>query len=260
MIQTIFGLIGIGLALIAIGIAVLTTDKVAHLPGMTEIRRDYIGWSVLILGFFFSFISVAIGAFRLFYKASIEFQVSISPRVLEKFEYEFDDEYCSVEKIKEVMMLDDSVLVRLSHIDEDFLLQRHLINDGIIRCVRKTKSKGNQLSGFYIIYPINEECEKLIEQGYLIGSRMIRPEHICKTFDEASAIYISAVYGRDMPTRGFIVYLLKRDLRDILRNNKRIRHVYSRPASSEGHLLVKKFKFSKMPTNPEMYRYVVDQS
>src|ERR1051326_9032563 len=60
---------------------------------------------------------------------------------------------------------------------------------------------------------ITAECEKLIEQGYLIGSRMIRAEHVCKSFEDASAIYISAVYGRDMSTRGFVVYLLRRDLR-----------------------------------------------
>ena len=257
MIPTLSSLIGIGLALIAIGIAVLTTDKSATLPGMSEMRRQYVGWSVLILGFFLSFISIVIGAVRLFYKATIEFQVSLSPRVLEKFEYEFDDEWCSAETIRDVMRLDDSVLDRLSHIDEDFLKERHQVNEGIIRCVRKSKAGANQLCGFYIIYPINKECERLIEQGYLTGSRMIRIEHICRNFDEAAAIYISAVYGRDMSTRGFIVYLLKRDLRDILRRNKRIRSVYSRPASAEGHLLVKKFKFSKMSSNPGIYRRFV---
>ncbi len=217
--------------------------------------NEFIGWTALILGFFFSFTAIIIGIFRFFYKASVEFQVVISPRVLEKFEYEFDDECCTTDKIREVMHLDDGVLERLSHIDEDFLLQRHRMNEGIIRCIRKTKSASNELSGFYIIYPITEECEKLIEQGYLVGSRMIRPEHICKNFEEASAIYISAVYGRDMSTRGFVVYLLKRDLKDILRRNKNMKHIYSRPASSEGHLLVKKFKFFKMPTNPEMYQH-----
>jgi hypothetical protein len=257
MIQTISGLIGIGLALIAIGIAILTTEKAASLPGMTELRRQYIGWSALVLGFFLSFISTVVASVRLFYKATIEIQVSLSPRVLEKFEYEFEDEWCCQEAIKDVINLDDSVLRRLSHIDEDFLMQRHQINDGIIRCVRKSKGRANQLSGFYIIYPINDECQKLIEQGYLTGSRMIRTDHICRTFEEAAAIYISAVYGRDMSTRGFIVYLLKRDLRDLLRRNDRIKSVYSRPASSEGHLLVKKFKFTKLPSNPQIYRRAV---
>ena len=105
---------------------------------------------------------------------------------------------------------------------------------------------------------ITAECEKLIEQGYLIGSRMIRAEHVCKSFEDASAIYISAVYGRDMSTRGFVVYLLRRDLRDFLKRNKNIRHIYSRRASSEGHLLVKKYDFKPMKTNPEMYRHTVE--
>jgi hypothetical protein len=257
MAQTLLALIGIGLGLIGIGIAILTTDRVLTLPLMSETRRQFIGWAALILGFFVSFISIVFGAFRIFYKATFEFQVSISPRVLEKFEYEFDDERCEPDKIGELLKLDDGILERLSHVDENFLLGMHQVNKGIIRCVRKSKAASNALSGFYIIYPINEECEKLIEQGYLTGSRMIRPEHICKRFEDASAIYISAVYGRDMSTRGFVVYLLKRDLRDMVASNDRVKHIYSRPASSEGHLLVKKFKFSKMPANPEMYRHTL---
>jgi hypothetical protein len=251
--QTLSSLVGVGLGLIAIGIAIITTDKISTFPLMSERRRQFIGWSTFILGFVIATVFILIGAFRLFYKATFEFQVSVSPRVLERFEYEFDDELCKADEISEVLSLDDGVLDRLSHVDRDFLIERHQLNNGIIRCVRKTKTGSKQLSGFYIMYPITAECERLIEQGYLVGSRMILKEHVCRSFDDAAAIYISAVYGRDMSTRGFVIYLLKRDLSDLLRRNAKVKNIYSRPASSEGHLLVRKFKFRPVEHNPEMY-------
>ena len=46
---------------------------------------------------------------------------------------------------------------------------------------------------------------------------MIRQDHIYRNFEDASAIYISAVYGGDMASRGFVVYLLNVTLTDIFR-------------------------------------------
>jgi hypothetical protein len=253
MLQTLIGFLGIGLTLVGLGIVILTTDKLAGLSS-----RPYVGWSLLSLGTVMSAVSIFIGVLKLLRRMSSGVHKIVSRRVLERFEYEFEDEYCSAEKINEVFTLDDSILSRFSRIDEDFLKRRHRLNGNIIRCARKKKVGAGYLSGFYIVYPINQACEKLIEEGYLTGSRMIREEHICSRLEDASSIYVSMVYGRDMPTRGFIVYLLKRDLRRILRDNKNIDSIYARPDTEEGFLLAERFDLRQMPNNPEIWKRKVE--
>lgn len=254
----LLALLGISLALIALGFSILTVEKFQTIPFMNEVNRFYFGWTSLLSGVAICVTCVVFGLIKFLSKASLRFQEDVSPKVLEYFEYEFDDHHCTdIDQIREVLAFEDSLLQRFSHIDENFLLQRHRINNGIIRCVRKNKSGSDYLSGFYIIYPLNKEGEQLIEEGYLSGSRQILERHICPSFEEASSIYISTVYGKDMPTRGFIVYLLKRELREFLKKNKTLNYIYTRPTTSKGFSLARKYKFFKMSNNSELYRYEI---
>jgi len=260
MFQTLLAFIGIGLTLVGLGIAILTSDKLETFLRITERHRYAIGWSVLLAGGFVSGCTIIIAGLRLFIRASREFKDFVSPKLLERFEYEFEDDPCNATEIKEVVSLGGSLLRRRSQVDEEFLLQRHRVNSGIIKCARKRRAAKKKLSGFCILYPVNKKCEALIEQGYIRGSSDIREEHICKTFEKAYSVYVSTVYGNDMPTKAFIVYLLKRNLKEILKKNKHLNYVYARPSTPDGYKLAKKFGLKPLFDNSELWRCKVKYS
>jgi hypothetical protein len=186
---------------------------------------------------------------------STQRKTRIPEKLRESFASMFEIEYCSSDQVKNVCTLDNSILQRYSQVDDTFLLRRHRINNKIIRCIRRTNVDGHDLSGFYILYPITKQCERLIEEGFIVGSRQIQKAHICQSFEEASSLYISMVYGRDLFTRAFIVYQIKQDLMRIFDKNKGLKFIYAGPSTSEGILLAKKFKFAEMAKNPELCRH-----
>jgi hypothetical protein len=136
-------------------------------------------------------------------------------------------------------------------------LRRYKINTQVIKCVKvKQGIRNNEgLTGYYILYPISKECEKLISEGLLVQGRQIEPHHICEDFEQASALYLSLIYGKDKLTRAFLLYLIRRDVTEILNKNENISRVYTRPCTPDGFRIVEKNGLSKLPANPQIYFY-----
>lgn len=182
------------------------------------------------------------------------FEKRVSPKLRDYFVGTFSREYCDAQHVNEVCSLDNSVLKRFSRIDEDFLLERLAVNRRIITCVRRKEFSTGILSGFYLVYPLTEDCQELIEAGLIIGSRQITADHITLTFDEASAIYVSMVYGRDRLTRAFVVYSLGQTLSEVITKRKADSTIYTGPNSPEGFHLAERYGFTRMSTNAEILR------
>jgi hypothetical protein len=153
--------------------------------------------------------------------------------------------------------LDNRILERVANVDERLLLERHNTNNQIIKLVRKRSQSGDELAGFYILYPINRECEELIESGAILRSRQITSDHICKEFKEAASLYLSMVYGKSRQAQGYLIYLLYRDMRRIIRANNKVRAIYVRPVTEAGFQVVERHAFKRFREGSGIYRRIV---
>jgi hypothetical protein len=119
----------------------------------------------------------------------------ISPRMLRLFRTRFIDDYCTSESLGQVCALDDRILERVANVGEGILLERHNTNKQVIKLIKDRSERSDRLEGFYILYPINSECEKLIEDGSILTSRQITTDHICEESGQASSLYLSMCMG-----------------------------------------------------------------
>lgn len=183
-------------------------------------------------------------------------------RLIETLDFEFTDHYCEASLVKYVAALGDFALERLAHVNEDILTERCQINPRLIKCVKvRIEPKDEEsLTGYYILYPITKQCEQLIKSGLLAGSQGLQNDHICTSFAQASALYLSVVYGKDRSTRAFLLYLLRRDITEIVTENQNIKCVYTRPCTADGARAAARNQFQAIPANQQMYCYKLDDS
>jgi hypothetical protein len=242
MTRNMLKLLGLGITLLGIGLEVTSVTHPEFFNLLPELIAKGIGPGVGIIGL----IILTLAFLTPVYVLTVKLSQSITPKLKERYEYEFDFGYCSSTEIQEVFQLGNGILGKLTKVSEVLLTQRHRTNDKIIRYTRKKRSNGTPMTGYYIIYPIKRECEKLINKGLLKRGEQIELDHICKDFSRAAALYISMVFGEDRNTRGYILDRIENDLAHILTHNRRIKSVYVRPCSPDGYRLVKKFKFRQM--------------
>jgi hypothetical protein len=179
----------------------------------------------------------------------------ISVKIFEGFQNRFVHQYCDAESIKQICAYENRLLERIANVDEDILLARHTINPQIIRLV-KSRMAGEDLAGFYILYPITAECERLIAGGQIIKSSQIHPSHIC-TANQAASYYLSMVYGKDRASQACLVHLIFNDLKRAAINNRMIRFLYVRPVTEAGFRVVEKHDFRKFREDSGIYRRIV---
>ncbi len=178
-----------------------------------------------------------------------------SANLLRFFQNRFSDEYCDAESIKQLCAFDNGILERTANINETLLLERHQRNNRIIKTIRKRRIDDFfELAGFYILYPITSECEKQIEGGDIRNSRQITSTHICTESHSVLALYLSMVYGKDRATQAYIIYLLYRDIKKIIRANRSIQFLYVRPVTEDGFRAVEKHHFHRFRQDSGIYR------
>jgi hypothetical protein len=181
-----------------------------------------------------------------------------SARIQRLFRNHFVDEYCAADTLGLLCALDDHVLERVANVDERLLLERHRANNQIIKLVRKRSQSNDEPAGFYILYPINSECEVMIENGAILRSRQITTDHICKEFKAAASLYLSMVYGKSRQAQAYLIYLLYRDMRRIIRGaNNRVKAIYVRPVTDAGFQVVERHAFKRFREGSGIYRRIV---
>ena len=181
----------------------------------------------------------------------------ISARMLRLFRARFTDDYCDSESLGRLCALDERILERVANVNEAILLERHNANKQIIKLVKKRPEGDGQVEGFYILYPINDECERLIEDGSILTSRQITTRHICEESGQASSLYLSMVYGQSKQAQAYLIYLLYRDMREIIRANRRVRAIYVRPVTASGFQVMERHKFHRFKEGSGIYRRIV---
>ncbi|HEY7912654.1 MAG TPA: hypothetical protein VIG62_12145 [Blastocatellia bacterium] len=180
-----------------------------------------------------------------------------SARTQKLFRNHFVDEFCASETLGRLCALDDHILERVANLDERLLVERHRANSQIIKLIRKRAQSSDEMAGFYILYPINRECEEFIESGVILRSRQITTDHICKDFKEAASLYLSMVYGKSRQAQGYLIYLLYRDMRRIIRANNKVKAIYVRPVTEAGFQVVERHAFKRFREGSGIYRRIV---
>jgi hypothetical protein len=184
-------------------------------------------------------------------------RTAISTRVLRSFGDRFFDQYSDRSSIREICAFNGRILERIAHVNEEVLLERHAANSQIIKLIRRNATTEGDLAGFYILYPINRDCEELIEAGRIIKSREIDTQQICVDSTDAAAIYVSMVYGANRHARAYLIHLLYEDIRQIARATRRIRSLYVRPVTTAGLRAVEKHGFRRFREDSGIYRRMV---
>ena len=184
-------------------------------------------------------------------------KTTVSAGILKSFAHRFADQYCDRESIRQLCAFDDRILERIAEVGEQVLLERHATNGQIIKLIRKRLASSGEMAGFYILYPINKECEHQIEQGFITKSRQISTEQICEETTDAAALYISMVYGVDRQVQAYLIYLLYRDIKQIVAARRRIRSLYVRPVTAAGLRAIEKHNFRRLREDSGIYRRVV---
>lgn len=184
----------------------------------------------------------------------------VSKKLQDFFEFEYVDQYCNEQMVTEVCALENSLLEETTETSREMILMRHRVNNQIIKCVKIKQGIKDQesLTGYYVLYPLTRECDRLVKKGTLLQSKQIEPFHICETFNQATSLYLSMVYGKDCMTKAFLVYILKRDITEILRTNKNIKCIYTRPCTRDGFRVAEKNGFSPLPTNLHLYHKITE--
>ena len=185
------------------------------------------------------------------------FQVraDFSLKVLRRFQREYTDQYSDLESIGEICALDDHILERTAHVNSAILSERHRVNSRVIKLIRKNRTA--DLAGYYILYPIRGECEGLIEEGRIVKSSQITAGHICQVGADAASLYLSMVYGNERGARAFLIYLLYRDIRAIIKESRSLRYIFVRPVTSAGLRTVEKHRFDRLRQDSGIFRRIV---
>ena len=179
----------------------------------------------------------------------------VSPRMVRYFRREYTDQYSDLETIEEVCAFDDRILERTAHVNTTILSERHRANSRLIKLIRKRLTR--DLAGYYILYPISHECEALIEEGRILKSSQIATNHICPTGGFAASLYLSMVYGTARAARAFLIYLLYKDIREMIGENRSLRSLYVRPVTPAGFRVIEKHLFQRFRQDSGIYRRMI---
>ncbi len=180
----------------------------------------------------------------------------ISPRAVRYFRREYTEQYADMDSIEEVCALDGRVLERTAHVNHAILAERHGLNSRVVKLIRRKPTR--DLAGYYILYPIGHECQALIEEGRILKSSQLTTEHICKTGAPAASLYLSMVYGAARASQAFLIYLLYRDIREMIGENRSLRSIFVRPVTPAGFRAVEKHEFQRFRLDSGIYRRMID--
>jgi hypothetical protein len=180
----------------------------------------------------------------------------ISVKILEAFQNRFTHQYCDADSIKQICVYQNHLLERIANVNEQILLSRHIANQQIIRLVKNRKADEEELAGFYLLYPISTDCEKLIVGGQIIKSSQIQDDHICES-NRAASYYLSMVYGRDRAAQAYLIHLIFSELKAAVMSNRKIRFIYVRPVTEAGFRVVEKHDFCRFREDSGIYRRAV---
>ena len=163
----------------------------------------------------------------------------------------YKSQFATLDSLNEIYNFGNS-LVGDSHIDLPTLKRRFNINSQIITCIYSDNDdSGTQLTGYYILYPLNLDAFTDIVGGTIINGRGIQDHHICSSFMDASALYIGMLGGLNRHASAQIIDAMLKNLSALLSLPK-LKAIFTRGATNDGKRVVNKYGFQKLADPSEI--------
>lgn len=230
----------LGIALLSLGLGILGSKNMSELKFIATKNIELLGYTFIVIGslLIITFLIISI------YSTSSLFKKKIATKIATYFDYEF-----------EIFQPVDGDLIQIDNFVKEIVGKSRRSNIEIFRkfyyanpksyyCIRTDKTK--KIVGFYFLIPLTKEANKLIQNGIIVDGRLIKQEHICNTYDQAYALYIGNLAAKSNHSKAFILFLLKKQIGEILTKNNKIEAIYARPGTKDGLRLLTKYGFNKM--------------
>lgn len=137
-----------------------------------------------------------------------------------------------------------------NHIDLATLKDRFLYNQNILTALYGI-DREQSLLGYFIIYPLNKDAYSSIMAGKICNGKDITLAHICKKFDNATALYIGMVGGKEGHAQGYVIHELIERLRPLLAHGK-LKAIFTRGATGDGIRAVGQWSFQRLADPSEI--------
>ncbi len=137
----------------------------------------------------------------------------------------------------------------------EIIEHRLALSPNIFRGLKILTDDETILVGFYILYPINKSIIPLLRDGSIIRSDQIEDKHICESFKDAEAIYISTVFAFDHPygSKANLLKRLERELTVLLLKYPQLTGLYTKPRTDDGKRIAKQNDFVKLERSPTIF-------
>lgn len=167
------------------------------------------------------------------------------------FEYEFCRFTPTEQEIPEIdkFMAEQFGKKRSSNLE--MLNTYYQYNKNSFQAVR-LNSRHGKLVGFFAIQPLTKEAHELIRKGVIKNGGDFKSEHICKSFKEASAIYIGVILASTIKAKAHVISILKDELKSKIYKNSLLA-IYARPWTADGLRLAKKNNFVSISAKSEIW-------
>lgn len=182
----------------------------------------------------------------------------VSSKATEFFNYEYDV-ICGQSKcLKELCKIGFN-LIGDNHADEETLKKRLSKNCRIVKIIKSLRNNKKGISGYYIAYPINNDADNLFQRKLIKNGKGIREEQILTDFSHASAIYISMVAGKNIHSKAFSLYILRKDISGYVEKYKKIKRLYAKPSTKDGLRILTKYGFEPLGGDTEAWVYNINR-
>ncbi|MEL6956400.1 MAG: hypothetical protein AAFO88_07135 [Pseudomonadota bacterium] len=233
---------GFGLGAISVGGA-LSADFASLEP--------YRGWLEPVALGLLGLGVAALPAAGLAYMATRSSVASAATRLIRR-EMLLDDRLANEDDLETIVKLGRKAIGD-AHPGVDVLRARMKRNSQIIRVVFDSEATSPRVLGYTILYPLSKPFSSSILSGERVGIKNLPVSDIAETIDEAGGLYVSMIYGSTLASKAAAIALLRGQIRRALLQNRDIKLVFGRPATSHGLRLLRQYGFSPLTAEENIW-------
>jgi hypothetical protein len=247
MLYSAIGLIGSGASIVAL-------VSLSFIPD--EFKKFFLVFGALTA--FIGFVMLVLWKVGLVSKGAQFLIDKVSAKATEFFDYEYDVISGQSKCLKELCRIGHK-LIGDNHIDEETLKLRLSKNNRIVKIIKSLRNNKKGISGYYIAYPISKDADNLLQKKFIRNGKEIRDEQILTDFSRAHAIYISMVAGRNIHSKAFSLYVLRKDLTEYIEKYRKIKKLYAKPSTKDGLRILTKYGFEPLGDGTEVWSYNINR-
>lgn len=117
----------------------------------------------------------------------------------------------------------------------DIIDLRRKKSPNIIKSISKLDSNKKALAGYYVLYPLNQHITENILSGSILNAKQLQLQDITPKHSQAHSLYIGMLLGKDRISKAVIEAMLIRDIQTYISENKNIKNIFAKAASTDGN-------------------------